>query len=298
MSTGRVILCAAAFVLGLFPAEGWAQGSDVRMYNTVKTKLMQGRQVVGGTIYTNDPNIYCAMAESGFDFLWIEMQHSPLTYDDVAKMIWACKDAPAIPFIRVPDATEGDIQKAADIGALGIVVPMVDNVEKAEAAVRYAKFPPLGRRSQGGGQYGRLWGADYRKTANENMMVVIMIESPDGVENVDKIAAVPGVDVVFAASGDIGSFTGWERSDPRYKALIQRVHDATLQAGKFLGGPFAWNDRHGFTFFQGPSESGLIRSGARMALQAAAPGQRKDEATGDAVPLAIDFLIDLGNTER
>ena len=281
MSTMRVVLCAAVFTLGLFPTEGWTQGSKVRMYNTVKQKLMRGEPVVGGTIYTNDPNIYSAMAESGFDFLWIEMQHSPLTYDEVAKMIWASKDAPAIPFIRVPDATEGDIQKAADIGALGIVVPMVDTVEKAEAAVRYAKYPPIGRRSQGGGQYGRLWGRDYRRTANENMMVVIMIESPDGVENVAKIAAVPGVDVVFAASGDIGSFTGWARSDPRYKALIQKVHDETLKAGKFLGGPHAWNDRHGFTFFQGPSEGGLIRSGARMTLKGTAPGQRKDEATGD-----------------
>ena len=172
-----------------------SQNFRVKMYNTVKQKLMRNEPVSGGTVFTDDPNIYSAMAESGFDFLWIEMQHSPLTYNEVAKMIWAGKDAPAIPFIRVPDATEGDIQKAADIGALGIVVPMVDTVEKAEAAVRFAKYPPIGRRSQGGGQYGRLWGRDYRQTANENMMVVVMIESPEGVENVGKIAACPGVDV-------------------------------------------------------------------------------------------------------
>lgn len=280
MSARRVVLFAAACALlaGLFPSAGSAQA---RMYNTVKQKLARGEKVVGGTVYTDDPNIYCAMAESGFDFLWIEMQHSPLTYDGVARMIWACKDAPAIPFIRVPDATEGDIQKAVDIGALGIIAPMVDTVEKAEAAVRYAKYPPIGRRSQGGGQYGRLWGGDYRKTANENIMVVIMIESPDGVAAVDKLAAVPGIDVVFAASGDLGSFTGWERSDPKYEALIKRIHDETLEAGKFLAGPLAWNDRHGFTFFQGPSESGLIKSGAQIALKGTAPGQRKNEATGD-----------------
>ena len=252
------------------------------MYNTVKQKLMRGEQVVGGTITTADANIYCAMAESGFDFLWIEMQHSPLMYGEVAKMIWACKDAPAIPFIRIPDATEGDIQKATDIGALGIVVPMVHTVEEAERAVRYAKYPPVGRRSRGGGQYGRLWGSDYRQTANENVMIVIMIESPDGIKIVDEIAAVPGVDVIFAASGDIGSFTGWERSDPRYKALIKRVHDETLKAGKILGGPFSWNDRPDFMFLQGPSEGGLIKSGVRMTLQGApAQAERKDEATGD-----------------
>ena len=112
---------------------------DGELYNAVKQKLAEGKPVIGGTVYTSDPNIYCAMADAGFDFLWIEMQHSPLSFSEVARMIWACKDAPAIPFIRVPDATEGDIQKAVDIGALGIIVPMVATVEEAEAAVRYAK---------------------------------------------------------------------------------------------------------------------------------------------------------------
>ena len=135
-----------------------AQQEPVRIYNTAKQKLMDGQQVVGGTVSSPDPDIYCAMANAGFDFLWIEMQHSPLTYQEVARMIWACKDASAIPFIRVPDATEGDIQKATDIGALGIIVPMVASVEKMEAAVQYAKYPPVGVRSQGGGQYRALWG--------------------------------------------------------------------------------------------------------------------------------------------
>src|SRR5207249_5194077 len=72
-----------------------------------------------------------------------------------------------------------DIQKATDIGAVGIIVPTVDMVEKAQAAVKWSKYPPEGRRSQGNGQYGALWGNDYRETANENMMVVIMIRSEE-----------------------------------------------------------------------------------------------------------------------
>src|SRR5437667_1362957 len=159
------------------------------LYNTAKQKILQGKPVVGGTVASPDPNIYCAMASAGFDYLWIEMQHSPLTFSDVAKMIWSCRGTPATPMIRVPDATEGDIQKATDIGALGVIVPTVDTVEKAQAAVRWSKFPPLGRRSQGAGQYRALWGDDYRATANDNMMVVIMIETPEGVANAEKIAA-------------------------------------------------------------------------------------------------------------
>jgi 2-keto-3-deoxy-L-rhamnonate aldolase RhmA len=261
-----LVVALAALVLG----GSWAQGQEsVKLFNTAKQKLMERKPVVGGTVYTSDPNIYCAMAEAGFDFLWIEMQHSPLGYSDVAKMIRACRDAPAVPFIRVPDATEGDIQKAMDIGALGIIVPMVSTVEKAEAAVRYAMYPPEGRRSQGGGQYRVLYGSDYRRTVNENLVIVAMIESLDGVENVDEIAAVPGVDVVFAASGDLGSFSGYAREDPRYEAMIDRIREATLSAGKKLGGPFVWHDREGFRFFQASSEAGLIRSGAKVLLESA-----------------------------
>lgn len=258
--------------------------AQVRMYNTVKQKLMEGKLVTGGTVTTSDPNIYCAMANAGFDYLWIEMQHSPLTYSDVAKMIWACKDAPAIPFIRVPNATEGDIQKATDIGALGIIVPMVHTVKEAQDAVMYAKFPPLGRRSRGGGQHSALWGKDYRETYNDNVMIVIMIESPEGVAIVDQIAAVPGVDVVFAASGDLASFTGWERSDPRYKAMVTKIHDATLKAGKKLAGPLAWIGRQGFSFFQGWDEKSLIKAGAQLGLtsaQGSRGGLDRDVATGD-----------------
>jgi 4-hydroxy-2-oxoheptanedioate aldolase len=241
----------------------------MRIYNTVKSKLEAGKQVVGGTVSTSDPDVYVAMANAGFDFLWIEMQHSPLTHHEVARMIWAGRGAPAIPFVRVPDATEGDIQKAVDNGALGVIVPMVDTVEKVEAAVRFAKYPPLGKRSQGGGQHGAVWGGDYRQTANDNVMVVAMIESPAGVEIASRIAAVPGIDVVFVASTDLGSFSGRRQGEPAYEALVTRVQEATSKAGRILGGPLAWRARPGYTFFQGPTEVGLIRSGAQSALGAA-----------------------------
>jgi 2-keto-3-deoxy-L-rhamnonate aldolase RhmA len=241
--------------------------AQTRLYNTVKQKLAEGRQVIGATVIVADPDVYCAVANGGFDFTWIEMQHSPLTYQDVARMIITCRGAPAIPFIRVPDATEGDIQKAVDIGALGVIVPMVDTVEKARNAVLFAKYPPVGRRSQGSGQYGRLWGAEYRATANDNIMLVMMIENPAGVEIADQIAAVPGVDVVFVASTDLGSFSGLRQGDAKYEALVTTALTATTKAGRKVGGPLAWKDtRQGYSFFQGPDEAALLRTGARAAL--------------------------------
>lgn len=232
------------------------------LYNTTKQKLMDGRQVMGGTIQSADPETFRAMAGAGFDFLWIEMQHSPLAYNEVARAVLAAKGNAAIPFIRVPDATEGDIQKATDIGALGIVVPMVETAEKMRAAVRFARFPPGGRRSSGNNQARLLWGDDYRQTFNENLLVVAMIETPEGVAAADEIASVEGVDVVFAASGDLKSFTGLAEGHPDYEALVARVLDATLRAGKKLGGPLSWRNRPGFSFFQGPAEATLIKSAA------------------------------------
>lgn len=267
-------------ILGLVFA-GAAHAQSTRIYNTVKTKLANGEQVIGGTVTSSDPSIYCAMANSGFDFLWIEMQHSPLSYQDVGRMIWACRDAPAIPFIRIPDATAGDIQKATDIGALGIIVPLVDTVEKIEAAVQYTRFPPDGVRSLGGGQYRGLWGNDYRQTANDNILIVAMIESPAGVEVAEEIAAVDGVDIVMAASSDLGSFSGFRQGDREYEAMVDEISSATNEAGLYLGGPQAWMDRPGFDFFQAPDDTYFIRVGVRNSLQSAPIGVAPTEGAQD-----------------
>ncbi len=270
-------LSAAALALLSFPASGLlAQQPGPRIFNTVKQKLAAGKQVVGGTVQVADPDTYCAMANSGFDFLWIEMQHSPMSYQDVAHMIMACKGAPAMPFIRVPDATEGDIQKAVDMGAAGIIVPMVDDVEKIKNAIKFAMYPPRGKRSQGGGQYGALWGPDYRQIANDNIMIVAMVESQLGVNIAAELAAVPGVDVVFIASTDLSSFTGLKQGDPKYEAMVTKVLDAVTKAGKKVAGPLAWKaTRTGYSFFQGPSEASLIRTGVRIELGMGAGSEAK-----------------------
>ena len=268
----RGMMTALLASVGLVLAGSVAAQGTPRIYNTVKQKLARGEKVFGGTVTTSDPEIYCAMANAGFDFLWIEMQHSPLTYDEVARMIWACRGAPAIPFLRVPDATPGDIQKAVDIGALGVIVPLVDTVEEIHSAVEYAKYPPIGKRSLGNGQYRALWGDDYRATANDNVMVVAMIESPPGVAIADAIASEPGVDIVFAASTDLGSFSGTRQGDTRYEAMVTKIHDATLKAGRKLGGPQAWSTREGFSFFQAPTEAVFIRLGVRASLQSSGSG--------------------------
>src|SRR5438477_752232 len=269
------VICMVSCWMTSGRAQAPQQKAPARLYNTAKQKLKEGKHIIGATVFSPDPNIYCAIANAGYDYLWIEMQHSPLMFEDVAKMIWACRGASAMPFIRVPDATEGDIQKATDIGAVGIIVPTVDSVEKAQAAVKWSKYPPEGRRSQGNGQYGALWGSDYRQIAKDNMVVVIMIETRIGVEPAEEIAPVPWIEVIFAASTDLGNFSGHRQGDKEYEALVARIHDVTLEHRIRLGGPQAWKDRPGFTFFQGLGETQLIQLGARVNLAGNPAGEAK-----------------------
>src|SRR5205085_617174 len=97
MTTRRFLslatICLALFRISLGETRAQQQKAPSRIFNTAKQKLREGKTLVGATVFSPDPNIYCAMANAGYDYLWIEMQHSPLTYEDVAKMIWACRGA-------------------------------------------------------------------------------------------------------------------------------------------------------------------------------------------------------------
>jgi len=208
------------------------------LYNTAKQKLLDGNQVFSFTQSKLDISGYCEAAKH-YDFTWFEMQHSTLEFADVEKMIAACPHVRATPMIRLPDAQEWHIQHATDIGALGVIVPTVDDVDRAREAAKWARYPPTGRRSAGAGQYRRLWGNDYRQTINDNMLVVVMIESPTGVANAYDIASVPGIDVVIIGNNDLSSFSGYPLDDERYHQLVQKVHDDVLRAGKIFGQAFA-----------------------------------------------------------
>jgi 2-keto-3-deoxy-L-rhamnonate aldolase RhmA len=208
-----------------------------KLYNTTKQKLLEGKQVFSFTQSAADPEGYCERAKH-YDFTWFEMQHSTLEFRDVEAMIKACPHVAATPMIRLPDAQEWHIQHSTDIGALGVVIPTVDDVDRAREGAKWARFPPVGRRSSGQGQAPQIWGVqgvNYRQTINDNMLVVIMIETPTGVANAYDIASVPGVDVVIIGNNDLASFSGFAQSTPEYQAMMTKVHDDVLRAGKIFG---------------------------------------------------------------
>ena len=166
-----------------------------------------------------------------------------------------CPHARAVPGVRVAYTDEREIQHALDAGALVLVVPTVDTVEEAIAARNWAYFPPLGRRSQGGGQAfdPAMWGSvpgGYRKTINDNLVLILMIETLEGLKNAEEIAKVPGVTAVFAASGDLGNFSGYQQGEPDYERRSMSCTTRRSRPGKRLCGPLAWRDRPDFTCFQ------------------------------------------------
>jgi 2-keto-3-deoxy-L-rhamnonate aldolase RhmA len=238
----------------------------------VKLKMMRGEKVTGGTVFaSSDPSTYCAMANAGYDFIWTEMQHDSRDWENVAKMWQACPHAKAVPGVRVAFADEREIQHAMDAGALVIVIPTIRTYEEGKAGRDWTYFPPLGKRSQGGGPAFSpdFWGnvpGGYRNTINDNVVLIEMIETVGGAAQATEIASIPGVDAVFAASGDLGNFSGYKQGDPDYERLINVVHDAALAAGKRLCGPYAWRDRPDFTCFQNGSEIVAINRGVAAEL--------------------------------
>src|SRR5438132_12202261 len=274
---------------GPFDPSKWKYGNafdapkESKIWNPVKLKMMQGGKVTGGTLFSStDPATYCAMANAGYDFIWTEMQHDQRDWNATARMWRTCPNAKAVPGTRVAYTDEREIQHALDAGALVVVVPTVDTLEEAIEARNWTYLPPLGRRSNGGGQAfdANMWGGvpgGYRNTINDNVVLVLMIETIDGLKNADAIAKVPGVTAVFAASGDLGNFSGYRQGTADYERAINIVHDAAIKAGVRLCGPVAWRDRPDFTCFQAGSEVAAITRGVAAELGSLANTPAKPE---------------------
>ena len=235
-----LVAAVAAFVgvvaMAQQPAPTGAK-APAPLYNTAKAKLLAGKQVFSFTQSTADPAGYCEKAKH-YDYTWFEMQHSTLEFKDIEAMIAACPHVAATPMIRLPDAQEWHIQHATDIGVLGVIIPTVDDVDRAREGAKWARYPPVARRSSGQGQAAGIWGINginYRQTINDNMLVVIMIETPTGVANAFDIASVPGIDVVITGNNDLSQFSGHPQESPEYWQLVTKIHDDVLRAGKIFG---------------------------------------------------------------
>ncbi len=208
--------------------------------NPVKAALVAGRPQVGTWLSLGDVFATRLMARVGFPWLTLDMEHSPIDWSQAALVFGAIADAGCVPLARVPRGDHAHIKRVLDAGAHGIVVPMVDTVEQAKIAIAAAKYPPVGNRSLGGGLHSLNYDAtagDYYAHANDEIIVVLQTESPQGVDNAEEIYSLPGVDAIFVGPVDLRAQMrtpdGADPSQEDFDAMMQRI----LEAGKKVGTP-------------------------------------------------------------
>jgi 2-keto-3-deoxy-L-rhamnonate aldolase RhmA len=244
--------------------------------NPVTTKLREGKPVIGATITVASPEVAAQASSLGFDFLWIEMEHSPITLETARNMILATRGLRAVPFIRVPVNEIWMAKRALDAGALGVIFPFTSTPELARQAVAACKYPPAGCRGSGAGLASFRWPPQegYYDFCDRNAMVVAIIEEARAVEKVDEIAATPGIDVLFIGTSDLSFSHGLrgKQDHPKQQEAIRKIVAAAQRNRVPVGRPAVTREQiqryleEGFTFFQGPGELGLMAAGAAQLL--------------------------------
>lgn len=205
---------------------------------SLKTRLNRSDLLMGTIITVPSPEIAEVLALAGFDWLFIDIEHSAMGIREAQAILQAV--APQVPCaVRVPDNGEVWIKKALDLGAAGVIVPRVDTAEQARLAVRYCKYPPDGVRSVGiarAHHYGRNF-QPYVSAANDETAVILQIEHIDAVGHIESILAVPGIDALFAGPYDLSASMGkiGRTNDPDVQAAIRRVKASADQAGVAMG---------------------------------------------------------------
>ncbi len=212
--------------------------------NQVKEKLKHGEPVLGA--WLSLPSVPSAriMARLGFDWLVVDMEHSAQNPVLMGDMVATIADAgTCAPIVRVPTNSVEWFKWALDAGAWGVVVPMVNTREEAQRAVEFSKYPPLGARSIGGafGPYGfgiTDW-PDYARTANNEIIVIVQIESALALENLGSILSVPGIDVAFVGPNDLHAQLGLTPSsdgaEPEFMDALERIKAGARQHHVALG---------------------------------------------------------------
>jgi 2-keto-3-deoxy-L-rhamnonate aldolase RhmA len=172
------------------------------------------------------------------DFIWIDAEHNALTTEHVQLHCLATKGTQAAPLVRVPWNDPVLIKPVLDVGAAGVVVPLVRTAEDAQRAVAACQYPPRGIRGYGPrrpSEYGRKGGPEFCAQLNEEMLTILQIEHIDAVRSIDKILAVPGVSTVVIGSNDLSASMGLI-GQPRHPDVIKAI-ERVIEAGRAAGVP-------------------------------------------------------------
>ena len=207
--------------------------------NTLRQIWARGEAVVNG--WLSIPSAFSAevMAHQGFDSLTVDMQHGVVDYQDAVTMLQAIATTPVMPLARVPWNDPARLMKILDAGAYGVICPMINTREEAEALVAACKYPPRGHRSWGPVRASLYAGADYGDHANEDLIVMPMIETAEALKNLEAILTVPGVDAVYVGPSDLSLALGCkprlDQTDPPVVEAQQRIVEACKRHGVVAG---------------------------------------------------------------
>lgn len=204
--------------------------------NHVRAKLKRGEPSVGTWLTLPDVVAARLMARVGFDWLTVELEHTPVNLETAANSFAIISASNVAPLARVPWNTGENIKRVLDTGAWGVVVPMVNSKAEAEAAVAATRYAPLGQRSIGGQMHAANFDTDpgtYYAKANDEILLVLMSEHVQAIEQADEIMSVPGIDVIFIGPNDLHNSMGKPPAfDSEHKEFVDAVQHILKTARK------------------------------------------------------------------
>ncbi len=244
--------------------------------NSVKDKLRKGESVIGPIISVNNVEVATRAAGMGFDFIWLEMEHCPLSLETVRNIVLATRGLPAVPLARPPINELWTAKRLLDAGVLGVIFPFTRTPELARQAAAACRYPPRGLRGSGADQAAFRWPAPegYYDFADKNVLVVAVVEDTSALENIEEIAATPGIDVLFIGTSDLSFSLGLRGNEyhPKVDRAVEKIVAAAKKHGKFLGRPgrnpeeIKRFQKQGFRFFMTVTDMDLMAAGAARLL--------------------------------
>lgn len=250
------------------------------MNNPLKQRLAENQPILGYLVSMPSVQLVQVLARSGVDWLMIDMEHAPIGIESTAAMIAATTGTPATPIVRVPGPSSDMVKPVLDCGAFGVAFPQIATREEAETTVRVTRYQPAGRRGYGPTYAALRWGMpslDYLEAANAEVLNIVLIESTTGVDALDDILAVDGLDIVAVARGDLSENLGvaGQFNHPRLQEMVARAEAKILKRkGVALGG-IAFNPdeakamiARGYRFVVLGSDAGLIGNAAAGMVRA------------------------------
>jgi 2-keto-3-deoxy-L-rhamnonate aldolase RhmA len=260
-----------------------------RWKNPVKQQLARGESVVGIVISVNNVEVAAQAAGLGFDFLWVEMEHAPISLETLRNIVLATRGLPAVPFARPPVNELWTVKRVLDAGALGVILPFTRTPELARQAAAACRYPPRGLRGSGADLAQFRWPAPqgYYDFADENVLVVAVVEDTSALSQIEEIAGTPGIDVLFIGTSDLSFSLGLRgaQDHPKLHEAVRKIAVAAAKHGKHIGRParsvqeIRRFQEQGFRFFMTATDLDFMAAGARellsplhKSLRAASPG--------------------------